>query len=182
MKIKAWQKMFCLVNYCKLTFICAWKFFVRFAWPLSSWIFYAVDQSWNMSSIFVASSSWSQKLVNTNQFIFGRSWNKISKNWYMLITNIYRRLFLLLYFDLFICNLIKIRLRNIWLIGILYCRCLVKFNYIELYIQTQRWFRLYQMWILFPHRQLHVCNMKAQKSCIIRIHVYWNSNSVQVVK
>lgn len=125
MKIKAWQKMFCLVSYCKLTFICAWKFFVRFAWPLSSWIFYAVDQSWNMSSIFVASSSWSQKLVNTNQFIFGRSWNKISKNWYMLITNIYRRLFLLLYFDLFICNLMKIRLRNIWLIGILYCRCLV---------------------------------------------------------
>lgn len=87
--------------------------------------FLCCGSSWNMSSIFVASSSWSQKLVNTNQFIFGRSWNKISKNWYMLITNIYRRLFLLLYFDLFICNLMKIRLRNIWLIGILYCRCLV---------------------------------------------------------
>lgn len=151
----------------------------NFLWDLRDPCHHEFFMLW-MSNIFVASSSWSQKLVN--QFIFGRSWNKISKNWYMLITNIYRRLFLLLYFDLFICNLMKIRLRNIWLIGILYCRCLVKFNYNELYIQTQRWFRLNQMWILFPHRQLHVCNMKAQKSCIIRIHVYWNSNSVQVVK
>lgn len=95
----------------------------NFLWDLRGPCHHEFFMLW-MSNIFVASSSWSQKLVNTNQFIFGRSWNKISKNWYMLITNIYR-LFLLLYFDLFICNLMKIRLRNIWLIGILYCRCLV---------------------------------------------------------